>query len=147
MRLGADLRAAWTHENASTATRKRIVRAVLHEIVVRVENDRIETVLHWQGGDRTSLSIKKNKPGKHRWCVDEDVEVLVRELARLMPDRSIASILNRSGKKTGRQNGWKQNSVCGVRNRLGIPVIKKVSGSNAASTPSTKPPQCSASVL
>jgi DNA invertase Pin-like site-specific DNA recombinase len=125
MRLGADLQAAWAHGNASIATRKRIVRAVLHEIVVRIDNDRIEAVLHWQGGDHTSLSIKKNKPGKHRWCVDEDVEVLVRELARLMPDRSIAAILNRSGKRTGRQNGWKQNSVCGVRNRLGVPVYRE----------------------
>ncbi|MDZ7872138.1 MAG: helix-turn-helix domain-containing protein [Rhizobium sp.] len=124
MRLGGDLQAAWMHANASVATRKRIVRAVLHEIVVRVEDNRIDTVLHWHGGDHTSLGVKKNKSGKHRWSVDEEVEVLVGELARLMPDRSIAAILNRSGMKTGRQNGWKQNSVCGLRNRLGIPVYR-----------------------
>jgi DNA invertase Pin-like site-specific DNA recombinase len=124
MRLGSDLQAAWMHANVSVATRKRIVRAVLHEIVVRVEDNRIETVLHWHGGDHTSLGVKKNKSGKHRWSVDEEVEVLVGELARLMPDRSIAAILNRSGMKTGRQNGWKQNSVCGLRNRLGIPVYR-----------------------
>lgn len=125
MRLGGDLQAAWMHANASVATRKRIVRALLHEIVVRVEDDRIETVLHWHGGDHTSLGLKKNKSGKHRWSVNEEVEVLVGELARLMPDRSIAAILNRSGMKTGRQNGWKQNSVCGLRNRLGIPVYRE----------------------
>src|SRR4029077_6102169 len=28
--------------------------------VVRVENDRIEMVLHWQGGDHTPLQVKKN---------------------------------------------------------------------------------------
>lgn len=125
MRLGADLQVAWSHPNATMVTRKKIVRSVLHEIVVRIEDNRIETVLHWKGGDHTLLSVKKNKVGKHRWSVDEDTEVLVRELARMMPDRSIASILNRSGKKTGRQNGWKQSSVCGLRNRLGVPVYRE----------------------
>ncbi len=125
MRLGADLRVAWSHPNATTVTRKKIVRAVLHEIVVRVEANRVEMVVHWQGGDHTRLSVKKNKAGKHRWCVEEDTEVLIRELARMMPDRSIASLLNRSGKKTGRGNGWKQNSVCGVRNRLGVAVYRE----------------------
>lgn len=107
MCLGADLQLAWSHPSATMVTRKKIVRCVLHEIVVRVEANRVEMVLHWQGGDHTRLSVKKNKAGKHRWCVEEDTEVLIRELARMMPDRSIASVLNRSGKKTGRGNGWK----------------------------------------
>ena len=34
MRLGADLELAWSHPAATTAARKRIVRAVLHELVV-----------------------------------------------------------------------------------------------------------------
>jgi hypothetical protein len=109
MRLGADLEIAWSHPAATVATRKRIVRAILHEIVVRVENDRIEMVLHWQGGDHTPLQVKKNATGKSRWTVEEDVEVLVRELARMMPDQSIAAVLNRAGKLTGRQ---KPSSMC-----------------------------------
>jgi len=125
MRLGADLEIAWSHPAATTATRKRIVRAVLHEIVARVENDRIEMVLHRQGGDHTALKIKKNACGKHRWTVEEDVEVLVRELARLMPDRAIAPILNRAGKVTGRQNGWTQSAVRTLRNRMGVQVYRE----------------------
>jgi excisionase family DNA binding protein len=82
-------------------------------------------VLHWQGGDHTNLKIKKNAPGKHRWTVEEDVEILVRELARLMPDRAIAPILNRAGKVTGRQNGWTQSAVCTLRNRMGVPVYRE----------------------
>jgi hypothetical protein len=125
MRLGADLQLAWSHPSATMVTRKKIVRCVLHEIVVRVEANRVEMVLHWQGGDHTRLSVKKNKAGKHRWCVEESTEVLIRELARMMPDRSIAAVLNRSGKKTGRGNGWKQNNVCKVRNRLGVAVYRE----------------------
>ena len=33
---------------------------------------------------------------------------LVRVLARQMPDKAIASVLNRAGKTTGRGNGWTQ---------------------------------------
>jgi hypothetical protein len=36
---------------------------------------------------------------------------LARELARLMPDRQIPRLLNRSGKPTGYGNGWTQQRV------------------------------------
>ena len=106
------------------ATRKRIVRAVLHEIVVRVANGFVDMVLHWRGGDHTTLKVKKNTTGKHRWTVAEETETLVRELARLMPDRAIASVLNRAGKRTGRNNGWTQSRVTSLRNRCGIAVYR-----------------------
>ncbi len=125
MRLGADLELAWSHPAATMATRKRIVRAVLHEIVARVENGFVEMVLHWRGGDHTALKVKKNTSGKHRWTVAEETETLVRELARLMPDRAIASILNRAGKLTGRNNGWTQSRVSGLRNRCEIAVYRE----------------------
>ena len=41
MRLGADLELAWCHPAATTATRKRIVRAVLHELIVIVEEGHV----------------------------------------------------------------------------------------------------------
>lgn len=122
MRLGADLDLAWSHSAATSATRKRIVRAALNEIVVRVEGDQIEMALHWQGGDHTALKLKMNAAGKHRWTVPEDTLTLVRELARLMPDRQIARLLNRSGKPTGRGNGWTQARVCSFRSHHGIAV-------------------------
>ena len=125
MQLGADLELAWSHPAATMATRKRIVRAVLHEIVVRVEGGFVDMVLHWQCGDHTPLKVKKNTTGKHRWTVEEDTEALVRALARMMPDRAIASILNRAGKVTGRHNGWTESRVRGLRNRLGISVYRE----------------------
>jgi len=125
MRLGADLEQAWAHPAATTATRKRIVRAVLNEIVVRIKDGYVDLVLHWQGGDHTPLKVKKNAVGRHRWTADEETDVLVRELARLMPDKTIAAVLNRAGKPTGRNNGWTQNRVCTFRNHRGIDVYRK----------------------
>jgi len=120
--LGADLELAWSHPAATAATRKRILRAALHEIVVRIEDGFIQMVLHWQGGDHTALQLKMNGAGKHRWTVPEDTLSLIRELARLMPDQQIARLLNRAGKPTGRGNGWTKARVCSFRSHHGIAV-------------------------
>jgi DNA invertase Pin-like site-specific DNA recombinase len=125
MQLGADLARAWSHPAATSATRKRIVRAALSEIIARVEAGYIEMILHWQGGDHTALKVKKNGAGRHRWTIPEDTLSLVRELARLMPDRQIARLLNRAGKPTGRGNGWTQARVCSFRSHHGIAVHRE----------------------
>ena len=39
-----------------------------------------------------------------------------------MPDKAIAGMLNRTGKRTGRLNGWTQSRVRGFRNTHGIAV-------------------------
>jgi DNA invertase Pin-like site-specific DNA recombinase len=122
MQLGADLELAWLHPAATAATRKRILRAALHEIVVRIGGGFIEMVLHWQGGDHTALKLKMNSAGKHRWTVPQDTLLLIRELARLMPDQQIARLLNRAGKPTGRGNGWTKARVCSFRSHHGIAV-------------------------
>jgi len=125
MQLGADLELAWSHPAATSAIRKRIVRAALNEIVARVESGFIEMVLHWQGGDHTALKLKMNGVGKHRWTVPEDTLSLIRELARLMPDQQIARLLNRAGKPTGRGNGWTKARVCSFRSHHGIAVYRE----------------------
>jgi len=124
LQLGADLELAWSHPAATAATRNRILRVALHEIVVRIEGGLIEMVLHWQGGDHTVLNPKINGAGKHRWTVPEDTLLLIRELARLMPDQQIARLLNRAGKPTGRGNGWTKARVCSFRNHHGIAVYR-----------------------
>jgi hypothetical protein len=84
MQLGSDLARFWSHPAATSATRKRIVRAALSEIVVRVEAGYIEMILHWQRGAHTALKVKMNGVGKHRWTIPEDTLSLVREISRLM---------------------------------------------------------------
>ena len=126
MQLGADLALAWSHPGATAATRKRILRTALNEIVVRKEGAVINMVLHWQGGDHTALQVKLrlNAAGRPRWVQPEDTIALVRELARLMPDRQIARLLNRSGKPTGHGNGWTEQRVRGFRKHHHIEVYR-----------------------
>ena len=97
MALAGDLPALWNDAAASVETRKRILRAVLKEIMVTVEPGRLHLVLHWQGGDHTRLDVLKNRSGQNRFKTDAATEQLVCELARLLPDHSIAPVLNRLG--------------------------------------------------
>jgi hypothetical protein len=126
MRLGADLELAWLHPAATAATRKRILRAALNEIVVRKEGPVINMAVHWRGGDHTALQVKLrlNAAGRHHWPPPDDTIALVRQLARLMPDRQIARLLNRSGKSTGYGNGWTEQRVRGFRNHHDIAVYR-----------------------
>jgi excisionase family DNA binding protein len=122
--LGADVEAAWNSPGATPTTRKRIIRTLIEEIVVRVEDDALALVIRWIGGDHTPLRVRKNRAGQHRWGTDADVVELVTALARQLPDKAIAPILNRAGKKTGRGNGWTQSRVCVLRNHRGIPSYR-----------------------
>ena len=117
MALGANLDCAWSHPGATAATRKRILRTAISEVIVRREGGIIHAVLHWQGGDHTTLQlqIRLNAAGRHHSRVPEDTIALVRELARLMPDGKIARLLNRCGKPTGHGNGWTEKRVRGFR--------------------------------
>jgi DNA invertase Pin-like site-specific DNA recombinase len=116
--LGADLERAWSHPAATPATRKRILRTAISEVIVRREGAILHAVLHWQGGDHTELQVKQrlNAAGRHNPRVPDDTIALMRELARLMPDRQIARLLNRVGVATGYGNAWTQERVCGFRN-------------------------------
>lgn len=64
--------------------------------------------------------VRKNRSGQHRWSEAGETIDLVRVLARQMPDKAIASVLNRAGKTTGRGNGWTQSRVCSLRSHNAI---------------------------
>ena len=124
MALGADIERVWFNSNATSATKKKIVRTLIDEIIVKVRDDVIELVIRWQGGEHSELSVRKGRSGQHRWSTEGDVIELTRALARQMPDKLIASALNRAGKTTGRGNGWTQSRVCSLRNRHGIEAYR-----------------------
>jgi excisionase family DNA binding protein len=118
--LADDLPRLWNHPAASNETRKRILRAVLKEVVVTVEADRLHLVLHWQGGDHTRLEVAKNRTGQNRWKTNIETVQLVRELARILPDHSIAPLLNRLGIRSAKEHSWTQLRV---RNFRGVHQI------------------------
>ena len=73
--------------------------------------------LHWLGGDHTEVQVKQrlNAAGRHNPRIPDDTIALMRELARLMPDRQIARLLNRTGVATGHGNAWTQERARSFR--------------------------------
>jgi len=125
--LGADLQALWNEPGTTMELKKRILRTVIHEIVVDVnhESGHIEMKIHWAGGVHTALRVRKNKVGRNRNAADDNVVELVRELAKGWRDSYIAAILNRIGYQTGKGNNWNETRVKNLRRENGIPVHSK----------------------
>ena len=122
--LGTDLPCVWHHPNASVETRKRILRTVINEIVACVEGDQIHLKLHWHGGDHTALVVLRRRRGYHRFMTDPNTTELIRSLARLIPDASIAALLNRLGKRTVKGNTWNVVRVRAFRDDHDIDVYR-----------------------
>ncbi len=57
----------WRHDAAPFDLKKRIVRAVIKEIVVYAGAAALRVLVHWQGGQHTELNLRKRKVGEHRW--------------------------------------------------------------------------------
>jgi DNA invertase Pin-like site-specific DNA recombinase len=125
LRLGSDLPLAWHDPAAGNEVRKRILRSVIREIIVRVADVEIQLVIHWQGGDRTALRVPKNRVGQHRWATPPDVRKLIEQLARQLNDAGIASLLNRLGHRSGKGNTWTELRVRSYRNDHGIAVYRE----------------------
>ena len=127
LHLGDDLPVLWEHPAASPQLKKRILRTVLEEILIKPEEDlSFHCVqLHWAGGIHTELRMVRNKTGQHGRSADHTVIDLVGELAKICPDKAIAAILNRLGYKTGQGKSWRASRVAGIRGYHEIPVFQK----------------------
>ena len=123
--LGEDLQRVWSHEATPPQLRKRLLRAVLVEIIATVKGREIHLLLHWKGGDHSHLVVPRNRTGEHRWTTDAETGALIRDLARMLPDELIAGLLNRLGKKTGKGNSWTKSRMCSFRSARHIAVYRE----------------------
>lgn len=121
--LAQDFPRVWNDSETDARLKKRIIRTLVEEIVADVDEERalIRLVIHWAGGCHSTLEVKKNRTGHHRYCTEQRVIDLVRELAKVAPDRDIARILNRLELKTGRGNAFTEARVASLRHQQGIP--------------------------
>ena len=119
---GEDLHAVWHHPESDIELKKRIVRVLIREIMVRVDGAVANAVVHWDGGDHTRLVIPRNRTGDHRWKTSEETERVIREVARVWSDRATAAPLNRLGKRTAKGHAWTPSRVATFRNDHGIAV-------------------------
>jgi excisionase family DNA binding protein len=119
--LACDLPRLWNHEAAPFDLKKRLLRSVIHEIVVYVDKKTLRVLIHWQGGQHTEIHLRKRKRGEHRWKTVESTLELIRQLARLMSDKQIAAQLNRMGITSSRGHTWTRIRVGNFRKANDIP--------------------------
>jgi len=120
MQLGKDLPAAWYDTASSVEIKKRIIRTVVREIVMRTEDDQLHALIHWHGGDHTALDVATKVRGRWRDIEEAGAEAetaaLITALVRMMPDSSITAVLNRLGRRTVRGLSWTAARVQLFRN-------------------------------
>jgi excisionase family DNA binding protein len=120
MRLGKDLSTAWSDTASSVEIKKRIIRTVVREIVVRTEDNRLHAMIHWHGGDHTALDVATKVRGRWRdiseAATEAETAALITTLVRMMPDSSIAAVLNRLGRQTVGGLSWTAARVQLFRN-------------------------------
>jgi hypothetical protein len=120
--LADDLGRAWNDPNVDAKTKKRVLRCVIHEIVVDVDDAINEVILivHWVGGVHTELHVGKRRRGQTGVQTAKDLVDAVRVLALILDDDMIAGVLNKNGLKTARGNRWNKERVRSVRNHYEI---------------------------
>jgi hypothetical protein len=125
--LGSDLHALWNDPAAPVELKKRLLRTVIHQIVVDLNHasGHIELRIHWAGGVHTMVQVRKNHAGRNGQATGQEVLELVRELAKAWLDAHIAGILNRAGYHTGPGNRWNETRVKNLRLYHKIPVFVK----------------------
>ena len=121
--LAAKLEAVWNCPDADIRLKKRIVRTLIHEVVVDVDPSAGEVILviHWKGGVYTELRLPRRRRGQNSAQTSKAIIDTVRVLTRICPDEVIAGVLNRNGLLTGHGNRWTQERVTSLRSHHAIP--------------------------
>lgn len=120
--LASDLETVWNEEGTDERTKKRLLRALIREIVVDVDEQSSEVVLliHWQGGIHTPLRLPRRRRGQNSTQTSKDIIEAVRSLSRICNDQMIAGVLNRARLLTGQGNFWSRALITSLRHRNGI---------------------------
>lgn len=123
--LSQDLPRVWNHPRSSLNLKKRIIRTVIKEIVVYLEEQKIKLIIHWEGGEHSELEVLKNKSFDYPLRTDVERKKIISELARIMPDKHIVAFLNRIGKTTAKGHTWNPVRLRSFRNNNNIPVYRE----------------------
>jgi DNA invertase Pin-like site-specific DNA recombinase len=121
--LAGELEAVWNHPDSDARLKKRIVRALIEEVVVNVDAERGEIIanIHWKGGVHTELRMPRRRRGHSRAHTPKEIVEAVRILTRICSDDTIAGVLTRNGLLTGMGNRWTRERVVSLRSHHGIP--------------------------
>jgi len=120
--LADNLSAAWNAPGVTMRARQQLLRTLITDIIVDVDDDARDVVLtiHWRGGQHSELRVRKPRAGEHGCATAEDALAVMRSMAGRWSDEHIAASLNRMGLPTGQGKSWTAHRVASVRRVRGI---------------------------
>jgi len=120
--MAENLSAAWHSPDVTMRARQKLLRALIAEIIVDVDDAVRDVVLtiHWRGGQHSELRVRKPKSGEHGCVTTDDALAVMRSMAGRWSDEHIAASLNRMGLPTGQGKTWTAHRVASVRRVRGI---------------------------
>ena len=120
--LGERFDEVWRSEACPTELKKKIVRTVIEEVLVDLDEDTgtLGFTIHWKGGTHTQFQMDKPRSPVGRKTTVEDLE-LIRRMAVRYGDDEIARGLNKLGRRTGKGKRWTEERVHTARRSDSIP--------------------------
>ena len=124
---GADIRAVFDAPSTTPRERKQLIRALLTEITVIVDQQARTAALtiYWEGGASSSITVTLPRLGTPWRTTDTSTVDLVRRLAEHHDDATIASVLARQGRRTGTGLAFTKNRVADLRHAHAIPAAPR----------------------
>lgn len=124
--LADNLQAAWDAPDVTMRARQQLLRTLIADIVVDVDEAVRDVVLiiHWRGGLHSELRVRKPRTGEHGCATTEDALAVMRSMAGRWSDEHIAASLNRMGLPTGQGKTWTAHRVSSVRRVRDIHAYK-----------------------
>lgn len=124
--LAEDLEAAWRSANVTMRCRQQLVRALINEITVDIDEPAREIVLiiHWKGGQHSELRLRKPRSGEHECRTSDEALAVIRGMASRWSDQDIAATLNRMRLPTGQNKTWTAHRVSSIRRVRGVHAYK-----------------------
>jgi DNA invertase Pin-like site-specific DNA recombinase len=121
--LAQDLPAVWNAPGTDGGLKQRIVRILVEELVVDVDEEKqdIVVLIHWAGGRHSELRVSKRATGQHGQSTGMEASAVIRQMVGKFGDGEIAATLNRLRLRTGAGNSWNAERVYGVRRQQGLP--------------------------
>jgi DNA invertase Pin-like site-specific DNA recombinase len=122
LRLARDLPRVWNAVETDARAKQRIVRLLIEEIVVDLDDEAHEAVLliHWIGGRHTEVRVARRRAGGYPEDRSPSAVEVVRKLGGQWPDRELAVTMNRMRCKTPDGLTWTTVRVAELRQRLDV---------------------------
>ena len=120
--LARDLPAVWNAPTTSAGTKQRLIRTLIEEVVIGLDDEANEAVLtiHWVGGRHSETRVPRRRTGGYPSDRKPGSLEVMRKLGGRFPDRDLAVTMNRMRCRTEDGGTWTMVRVREFRERLGI---------------------------